>query len=129
MPIVDYLPNERIPCVQLNSPGIRKIYDPTPTAAGLHLLSSIVNDWPDRVSIAILRRCAETEFPSGRIAVIGGVSPDDAPAGHTVATGLLGEKNRALAEFRELAIQANLDVRATGCQPSGRFIVECHPVS
>jgi hypothetical protein len=41
---------------------------------------------------------------------------------------LVGGKDRTLAEFRHLARDAGLEVRAFDRQPSGRFIVECRPL-
>ena len=40
---------------------------------------------------------------------------------------LVGGKDRSLADFRELARAAGLEVQAAGRQPSGRFVVECRP--
>ena len=40
---------------------------------------------------------------------------------------MLGGKKRSVAEFRELARQAGLEILAAGQQPSGYFIVECRP--
>jgi O-methyltransferase domain len=48
----------------------------------LYLLKSVLNDWPDEETVAILRRCAEaawTASSTGTIAVLGGVAPDDTP--------------------------------------------------
>jgi hypothetical protein len=60
---------------------------------------------------------------------LGGVSPDDAggPSPELLMLLLLGGKDRTLAQFRELAGGAGLEVRAAGRQPSGRFAVECRP--
>jgi hypothetical protein len=41
---------------------------------------------------------------------------------------LVGGKARTLAQFRELAREAGLEVQATGRQPTGRFAVECRPI-
>ena len=41
---------------------------------------------------------------------------------------LVGGKARTLNEFRAIAGQAGLEVRAVGRQASGRGIVECRPV-
>jgi hypothetical protein len=41
---------------------------------------------------------------------------------------LVGGKARTLDEFREMARQAGLEVKSVGRQPSGRAIVECHPI-
>ena len=42
---------------------------------------------------------------------------------------LVGGRDRSLAEFRELARAAGLDVQAAGRQPSGRLVIECRPTS
>ncbi len=89
------------------------------------MLSKALNDWPDRETVAILKRCAEAARPTGRILISGGVSPDDAPASLSIETVLLGGKTNTLAEFRELAREAGLEVRAAGRLFSGRFVVEC----
>lgn len=88
----------------------------------------MLNDWFDRETVAILKRCAETARPSGRIVILGGVSPDDAPACLSIETVLLGGKTNTLAEFRELAREAGLEMGTAGRLPSGRFIVECRLV-
>ncbi|HEY7031457.1 MAG TPA: methyltransferase [Thermomicrobiales bacterium] len=106
----------------------RTFFDPLPAGADLYLLKGIINDWPDREATAILGRCAEAARPNGRVVVLGGVSPDDAPLGLTIETVLLGGKQRTVTEFRELAGAAGLTIAATGRQPSGRFVVECRPI-
>jgi 2,7-dihydroxy-5-methyl-1-naphthoate 7-O-methyltransferase len=105
----------------------QSFFDPLPAGADLYVLKSVLNDWPDREATAILRRCAEAARPNGRVAVIGGVSPDDALGSLTIETVLLGGKNRMLTEFRQIAQEAGLAVLAAGRQPSGRFAVECRP--
>jgi SAM-dependent methyltransferase len=105
----------------------QSFFDPLPVGADLYVLSKVLNDWPDRETVAILKRCAEAARPSGRIVISGGVSPDDAPASLSIETVLLGGKTNTLAEFRELAGVAGLDVSATGRLASGRLVVECRP--
>ena len=75
----------------------------------------------------ILRRCAEAALPSGRVIILNGVGPDENPSPELLMMVLVGGKNRTLAEFRELAREAGLEVRAAARQPSGRFVVECRP--
>lgn len=106
----------------------QSFFDPLPAGADLYVLKSVLNDWPDGETIAILARCAEAARPAGRIAIMGGVRPDNAPRGFGVDTLLLGSKTNRVAEFRELAARAGLEVIATGVQPSGRLVVECRPV-
>jgi hypothetical protein len=105
----------------------QSFFDPLPAGADLYLLKSILNDWPDREAAAILRRCAEAARPAGRVVVLGGVTPDDAPTGLSPELVLMGGKDRSLAEFRALARAAGLAVQAAGRQSSGRFAVECRP--
>lgn len=108
----------------------QSFFDPLPTGADLYLLKNVLADWPDREAMAILSRCAEAARPSARVVVLGGVSPDDArgPSPELLMMVLLGGKDRTLAEFRELAGGAGLEVQAAGRQPSGRFAVECCPI-
>jgi len=105
----------------------QSFFDPLPPGADLYVLSKVLNDWPDRETKMILTCCAEAARPAGRIVISGGVSPDDAPAGLSIEMVLVGGKTNTLAEFRELAREAGLEVCAAGRQPSGRFVVECRP--
>jgi hypothetical protein len=105
----------------------QSFFDPLPAGADLYVLKSIINDWPDQEATAILRRCAEAASPRGRVVVIGGISPDEAPTGLTIEAVLVGGKQRTIVEFRDLADAAGLAVVATGRQPSDRFVVECRP--
>ena len=107
----------------------RSFFDPLPAGADVYLVRKVINDWPDREAEAILRRCAEAARPGGRVVVIGSVSPDGSdPGGLVIEMLLAGGKHRTLADFRELAREAGLDVVATSTQPSGRLVVECRPV-
>lgn len=103
----------------------QSFFDPLPAGADLYVLSKVLNDWPDCETVAILKRCAEAARSSGRIVILGGVSPDDAPASLSIETVLLGGKTNTLAEFRELAREAGLQVSAAMRLASGRFVVEC----
>jgi SAM-dependent methyltransferase len=106
----------------------QSFFDPLPAGADLYLLKSILNDWPDREAKVILSRCAEAARPSGRLVILGGVSPDDRADPQLLMMVLLGSKDRTLTEFRELANAAGLKVQAAGRLPSGRFAVECRPM-
>lgn len=105
----------------------QSFFDPLPAGADLYVLAKILTNWPDREAVALLRRCAEAARPSGRVVVLGGVTPDDAPAGISVETVLLGGRPRTLSEFEPLAREAGLVIDAAGLLPSGRFVVECSP--
>jgi hypothetical protein len=47
--------------------------------ADLYLLNSALDDWPDAETDAILRNVAAAMHERTRLAVMGGVAPDDAP--------------------------------------------------
>jgi 2,7-dihydroxy-5-methyl-1-naphthoate 7-O-methyltransferase len=108
----------------------QSFFDPLPAGADLYLLKSILNDWPDEPTVAILRCCAEAARkaqPTGAVAILGGVSPDEAPRSLGIDMLVAGGKTSTLTQFTELARQAGLDVIAAGTQSSGRFLVECRP--
>jgi 2,7-dihydroxy-5-methyl-1-naphthoate 7-O-methyltransferase len=104
----------------------QSFFDPLPAGADLYLLRKVLNDWPDRETVAILRRCAQAAGRDGRVVVLGGVAPDDAPPRLSIEMVLLGARTSTLAEFRALAGQAGLEVVAAGPQPAG-YLVECAP--
>ncbi len=106
----------------------QSFFDALPSGADVYLLRGILNDWPDREAAAILHLCADAARPAGRVVVLKSVGPDGAPKNLEIETVLLGGKRRTVAEFRELARQVGLEVRAAGQQPSGYFVVECFPV-
>ncbi|MBI3409685.1 MAG: hydroxyneurosporene methyltransferase [Planctomycetes bacterium] len=105
----------------------QSFFDPLPPGADLYLLRGILNDWPDREATAILRCCAEAARPAGRVVVLKGIGPDEAPRALAIEMVLAGGKHRTVAEFRKLGQDAGLEVLAAERQPSGYFVVECHP--
>jgi 2,7-dihydroxy-5-methyl-1-naphthoate 7-O-methyltransferase len=105
----------------------QSFFDPLPAGADLYLLKKVLNDWPDRETTAILRRCAEAARPDGRVVVIGGVAEQDAPRRVEIEMVLLGGTTNSLPRFRELARDAGLEVAAVQRQPSGGLVVECRP--
>jgi 2,7-dihydroxy-5-methyl-1-naphthoate 7-O-methyltransferase len=108
----------------------QSFFDPLPAGADLYLLKSVLNDWPDEPTVAILRRCAEaaqSAQPQGVIAVLGGVSADQAPRSLGIDMLVAGGKTSTLTQFTELAQRAGLEIAAARTQPSGRFVVECRP--
>ena len=109
------------------TPVGQSFFDSLPAGADLYLLRGILNDWPDRGAIALLKRCAEAARPSGRIVVLKSVEPDGAAKGLFIEMVLLGGKHRTVDEFTEIAGQSGLEIVATGKQPSGYFVVECKP--
>jgi 2,7-dihydroxy-5-methyl-1-naphthoate 7-O-methyltransferase len=107
----------------------QSFFDPLPAGADLYLLKNVLNDWPDEETVAILRRCAQAAHPNGSIAVLGGVSPNDAPRSLGIDMLVAGGKTSTLTQFAELARQAGLEILAAATQASGRFVVECRPAA
>jgi len=107
----------------------QSFFDPLPPGLDLYILRGILNDWPDAEATMILSRCAEAARPTGRVIVLGGVSPDGARRSLVIEMVLCGGKHRTVTEFRELAREAGLEVLAAERQPSGYFVVECRPVT
>jgi len=103
----------------------QSFFDPLPGGGDLYLLKNLLGDWPDSEAKAILRRCAEAAHPAGRVVVLGGVTLAEAASPELLMLVLVGGKNRTLAEFRDLAREAGLEVTKVGRQPSGRVVVEC----
>jgi hypothetical protein len=107
----------------------QSFFDALPTGADVYLLTSLLFDWPDQEAITLLTRCGEAAGPGGRVVVVGGVAPETASGeADLLMMVLLGGKVRSLAEFRELAAKAALQVSSSGPQRSGVFLVECRPV-
>jgi SAM-dependent methyltransferase len=103
----------------------QSFFEPLPAGADVHLLRGILNDWPDREATMILRRCAEAARSDGRVVVLKGIWPEEAPRGLTIEMVLLGGKQRTVGEFGKLAREAGLKVVALGRQASGDLVVEC----
>jgi SAM-dependent methyltransferase len=103
----------------------QSFFDPLPAGADLYLMKNVLADWPDREALLLLTRCAEAMRPNGRLVVLGGVTDAACADPELLMMVLVGGKNRTLAEFEALAAQAGLEVRATGRNSTGRFIVEC----
>jgi len=112
----------------------QSFFDPLPAGADLYLLKSVLNDWPDEPTVAILGRCAEAARTArtartASIAVLGGVAADEAPRPLGIDMLVAGGKTSTLSQFTELARRAGLDVIAARTQSSGRYVVECRPSS
>jgi hypothetical protein len=105
----------------------QSFFDPLPAGRDLYILKSVLNDWPDREATAILRRCAEAAWPSGRVVVFTGAGPGEDASPALLMMILVGGRERTLDELRKMAREAGLEVRAVGRQHSGRVVVECRP--
>ncbi|MBS1829709.1 MAG: hydroxyneurosporene methyltransferase [Acidobacteria bacterium] len=103
----------------------QSFFDPLPAGLDLYLLKGILNDWPDREAIAILKRCAQAAGTKGRVIVLGGIVPEGNLRPLMIEMILVGGKHRTPTEFSALAAQAGLEtiIHETG---SGALLAECH---
>jgi SAM-dependent methyltransferase len=106
----------------------QSFFDPLPVGADLYLMKNVLADWADGDAVKLLTRCAEALRPDGRLTVAGGITDADRPDPELLMMVLVGGKNRTLTEFSALASQAGLEVRATGRNAAGKFLVECGPL-
>jgi len=106
----------------------QNFFDPLPAGADLYLLKKVLNNWSDREKVLILRRCAEAAHPASRIVILGGISPDETPHELAIDLVMLGGRVSPLSEFRQLALEANLEISAAEMQASGGYVVECKPI-
>ncbi|MDA0183274.1 methyltransferase [Solirubrobacter phytolaccae] len=105
----------------------QSFFDPLPAGADLYLLRSVLNDWPDMETEALLANVAHAAAPAGRVVIIGGVAPDEASPAFQIEMLLLGGRTDALSTFRDRAERAGLTVVGTSHQADGKFVVECRP--
>jgi SAM-dependent methyltransferase len=109
----------------------QSFFDPLPSGGDVYMIKNLLNDWPDPEATTLLRRLADAARPSGRVVIIGGITPAGergAASPNLLMLVLVGGRDHTLSEFRTLAREAGLEVGATGYQPSGRFVVECRPM-
>ena len=103
----------------------QSFFDPLPAGADLYLLRSVLNDWPDAETDALLRNVAAAMHARSRLVVIGGVAPDGGPRRLMIEMVLLGGTTDSLADFEARAARAGLAVVAARPQAAGHFVVEC----
>lgn len=99
-------------------------FDELPAGADVYILKSVLNDWPEAETIAILKRVAEAAGTTGLIVVHGGVAPDGNNAKLDLETVLVGGITNGLSAFKAIAAQAGLTVTATSGTKGHGFIVE-----
>jgi hypothetical protein len=102
----------------------QSFFDPLPAGADLYILRSVLNDWPDEETAALLRNVATAMVERSRLIVSGGVAPDDAPRRLMIEMILLGGTTDTLEAFSARASRAGLAVVRSAQQADGRFYVE-----
>ena len=121
----------------------QSFFDPLPAGADLYLLKSVLNDWPDEQTVAILRRCARPPRPPGPQRPPGPPRPPSPPAGSPSSAEShptthpapwastcwsRGQDQYDHPVHRAGAASRPRDRRRRP-QASGRYVVECRPAS
>ncbi|HET7035313.1 MAG TPA: methyltransferase [Thermomicrobiaceae bacterium] len=109
-----------------------------PVGGDCYILSTVLHDWDDERSTAILRRCREAMSPVARLLVIERVLPADnsSPVGrlrdvHMLVTNV-GGRERTEAEWRAVLAEGGFQVtQVTGLVAAGTayHVIEADPVA
>ena len=108
-------------------------FEAVPEGADAYLLKSILHDWDDAESLAILRNCRRAMPPDAKLLVVGWVlPPGNQPALAAVSIDLtmlvlLKGRERTEAEFRALFDEVGLRLVRTTPLRSGQHILEATP--
>ncbi len=110
----------------------QSFFDALPTGGDLYVLNSVLHDWGDEETVAILSRCAEALGGRGRIVIIeesgteGGDRADFAEMNLRMLV-LCGGRERSLDEYASLATEADLTVVKAHTTPLGQIVIELQP--
>jgi hypothetical protein len=63
----------------------QSFFDPLPAGADVYVTKNLLDDWLDAEAATLLGRLADASRPSGGVALLGGVSPDDEEGGEDPA--------------------------------------------
>jgi hypothetical protein len=90
-------------------------FEEVPAGADVYLLKSVIHDWDDERSGAILRRCREAMKPDSRLLVLEWIVPERVGAGDSAIVGtdlnmlvMVGGRERTEVEYRALLVSAGL---------------------
>jgi len=110
-----------------------------PRGGDAYILKSIIHDWDDERSAAILENCREAIVAAGKLLLIERVMPGriDASADHQRLTMrdmhmlvMIGGRERTEEEFRSVLAAANFELRRTLLLPgaTGFSVIEATPI-
>jgi O-methyltransferase len=107
----------------------QSFFDPLPTGGDLYVLRSVLHDWNDEESVAILRRCAGAAGDGGRVLVLEEHSSEgDRTAFAEMDLRMLvlaGGRERSVEEYTALVTAAGLTPTRVHTTPLGQVGIEC----
>jgi O-methyltransferase domain/Dimerisation domain len=111
-------------------------FESVPAIADAIILKSVIHDWDDGRSVAILRNCREALPSNGKLMLVERLMPEtptlsDEDKAHAISDlNMLrgpGGLERTKSQYRNLLEQSGFDLNAI--YPAGRFnVIEAHPV-
>jgi len=111
-------------------------FESVPGGAEAYLLKTVIHDWDDERSGAILRNCRQAAGRDGRLLIVEQIMPERMepswPHRHVAARDLnmlvlLGGRERTASEFRALLEAAGLSVKRTVPTALGYCVIEAVP--
>lgn len=107
----------------------QSFFDSLPAGGDVYVLSSVLHDWNDRESIAILRRCADAAGDGGRVLVLEQHSSDGDRSSFAEMDlrmlVLAGGRERSVEEYTALVTAAGLTPTRVHTTPLGQVGIEC----
>lgn len=102
-----------------------------PAGSDLHLMASVLHDWPDDDVASILKHSRVALEPGGRLVVIEMLLPDDTTKRHPARWSdlgmmvLTGGRERTRAQYEQLLDSAGYEPRSVTPIPGSRFSAIC----
>ena len=106
----------------------QSFFDPLPAGGDLYVLKSVLDDWPDREAVAILKRCAEAARPAGRLVVFNNAGPGEEAPPDLLMLVLLGGRGRTVEDFIEMGGEAGLLLERVERAKSGKVLLQFRPL-
>lgn len=108
-------------------------FDSVPSGGNTYVLKTVIHDWNDERSVAILRNVRNAIAPDGRLLLLEMVLPEGAPAhlGLLLDLEMLltpGGQERTRNEYAELLSQAGFRLQRVIATASPMSIIEARPV-
>ena len=107
------------------------MFEGVPPGADLYLLKSVIHDWDDERSIAILRSCRAAMGANARLLILEWLMPERVSPSDQMIVGtdlnmlvMVGGRERTDADYRALASAAGLEVARIVPTPAGMSIIE-----
>jgi SAM-dependent methyltransferase len=106
-------------------------FESVPKGGDVYLLKSVIHDWDDARSQAILERCRAALAPSARLLVLEWIVPERVGPGDVAIVGtdlnmlvMVGGRERTEAEYRALLASAGLRVTRVIPTPAAMSVIE-----